>query len=116
MRYQPAILLVVTILALGGCATTPEPTEPEIQSNPDLDQAVIDLQQAEALGALWVVRDPDFGNKLVSLKQILDRAASLHAADRQDAASEVARRVSRYARLGMIQAQAESNARPYYPQ
>ena len=116
LKRQFAGILITVILGIGGCATTQEPAEPEILPNPDLEQAVLDFQEAERLGALWLVRDPEFDNRLVSLNQLLDKASSLHAANRQDAASILARRVSRYARLGIIQAQAESNARPNYPQ
>lgn len=113
-----AIVLIIT-----GCASQPTPSPDkdggelvEIKENLAILQAQADLDQARSLNAEWMVREETIHHNPVALGEILARAKQAHQDGDEVEAIRLARIVSRFARLGLEQAKAQSNASPYYPQ
>ncbi|MGB5706773.1 MAG: hypothetical protein WBM41_08060 [Arenicellales bacterium] len=110
-------------LTIAGCASQPTPSSDtdggqlgEIEQNLAILQAQADLDQARSLNAEWMVREETVHHNPVTLGEILTRAQQAHQDGDEAEAIRLARIVSRFARLGLEQTKAQSNASPYYPQ
>ncbi|MBX2867061.1 MAG: hypothetical protein KTR18_00180 [Acidiferrobacterales bacterium] len=112
-------LLSLLILLLTGCVSAPkeEIAEPEpIPENPAILQAEIDLAQAKTLNAEWRVRLNPGDAQTQNLSTILELAKQAHETGEADLATELAQKVTQFARLGIAQATGQQNVSPYYPQ
>ena len=92
------------------------PQPPEIPSNPDITMAEANLERARLQLAEWTVLDTRSAGRRVPLSDLLELARQEQKNGNYPEASRLAKKVSRFALLGLQQALQQANARPYYPQ
>ena len=123
MSFPPKLALYLfSIMLVTGCTSKPELAEEEstkvvqITDNEDILQAETDLEQARQRHSEWMVREPALKHEPLPLGSILEYAKEKQAAGDTLEASRLAKKVSRFAHLGLEQALRQQQARPFYPQ
>lgn len=113
------LVLAILVFGLAGCATNQKESSNEpapIPENPAILQAEIDLNTAQRLVGEWRIRLRKNDPNTLNLSQILVMAQQEQAAGNIELATSLAQTVTRFAQLGINQANAEKAAQPYYPQ
>jgi hypothetical protein len=115
-------LCLTAVLLVAGCASKPDPVEQtpsevvQVPDNPAILQAEANLEQAQLMHSEWMVREPSLDHRPLTLGQILGYARQKQEAGDTIEATRLANIVSKFARLGLQQAQWQRQAQPFYPQ
>ena len=99
------LLTACLALTLGGCADMD--TKPAAASNPALDEAIASAEKeiaAAKKAGLWL-----------HTEKFLEDSKAAKAAGKDDEALKLAKRALKQAQLSQKQAQADADAKPYYP-
>ncbi len=106
------LLSLVLALGLGGCASSSVPTvEPTLTP---LARAVADLDEAKRLNAEWMVANPLNPEETVSLSRLLAMSRQYQLQEEHRLATFLAEEISKFAKLGIVQALGQANPTPYY--
>lgn len=114
-----ATSLALIVLLAGCVGTTPPggaPAVATISANPEIVAAQATLERAQLQLAEWTVIETTIAEYPLPLSTLLKVAREKQRSGDYFEASRLAKKVSRFARLGLQQALQQANARPYYPQ
>ena len=115
-----SLLVISTILLLGGCASSPQNTSEngEIITTSSLGEIIEArsyLETAQSMNNEWRVAHPLTGNNAMGLGDMLALSEKAETEGELDRAREIALLVSTYSRLAITQSRSNHNARPSYP-
>ncbi len=116
MKQYLAAMLGATIL-LTGCATADSHDKMAKSANAGtspIEQAQTDLDAAKAVGGHWRIIDKATGGKAQNLSKLLKAAKKKAEAGDMAEAERIAKRVSKFAKLGQAQAAKYKGSLPSY--
>ncbi len=112
------ILLALAVgasMTLAGCSSVDYSSSTESPaSDSAMQQAESDLKMAQKMGAEWRVVDKATGKKSAALSSLLAAANKAAEAGNQAEADRIAAAVSRYAKMGIAQAEQYQGTKPYF--
>lgn len=124
MKKTLAFVLSATfVLGAGGTYSPPSYSTSETTvaveestSDPIMAQAAADLKAAKKAKAEWRFIDKAGGGSAQDMSKFMKIAEQQAAAGETEEAHRIAALISKYAKLGIAQAEKQRGAKPYYPQ
>ncbi len=121
MNKAKALLFsAIFTLAACGANTSTSPyyavEEATVVELDPLAQAAEDLKAAKAVKSEWRFIDKSGGGSAQNMSDFMKIAEEKAAAGETEEANRIAALISKYAKLGIAQAEKQKAAKPYYPQ